>query len=230
MTRYELRSKFAGGRNLTLFAVLTIAAGCGGPDLATRPAASPVSGPTSTVAAPTAAVGATTGAPCESGTLRVKDLAAIEAEWRDGLSGARGRAMNWQDDAVLVQLSISCELFEAGFRWQATFFSRNAQAYFTSDTTEVVPVNIDPEQIVALPESEINFSSLLDVIRKQGAVSESLEDVVVALDVRVNSQARPVGPPGIPAGAAVYHLALQQQGEVRELFIDTVLGEIHGYE
>jgi hypothetical protein len=57
-----------------------------------------------------------------------------------------------------------------------------------------------------------------------------LEDVVVDLDVRVNTQARPVGPPGIPAGAAVYHLALRQQGEVRELFVDAVLREIHRYE
>jgi hypothetical protein len=198
--------------------------------LASVPNASPASSPTSTIAAPTAAVGQTTGAACESGTLRVKDLTAIEAEWRSGLSGANGRAMNWQDDAVLVELGVSCELFEAGFRWQATFFSRNAQAYFTSDTTEVVPVNIDPDQIVALPESEINFTELLEVIQEQGVVSSSLEDVVVALDVRVNSQARPVGPPGIPAGAAVYHVAIRQQGEVRELFVDAVLGKIHRYE
>ena len=138
--------------------------------------------------------------------------------------------MSWQDDAVLVELTISCELFEAGFRWQATFFSRNAQAYFTSDTTEVIPVNIDPDQIVPLPESEIDFTELLDVVQEQGAVSGGLEDIVVALDVRVNTQARPVGPPGIPSGAAVYHLALRQEGEVRELFVDTVLREIHRYE
>lgn len=204
--------------------------GCGGPDLASGPSASPVSTPTVTIAAPTAAVGATTGAPCESGTLRVKDLTAIEEGWRDGLAGAKGRALNWQEDAVLVDLSVSCQLFEAGFRWQATFFSRDAQAYFTSDTTEVVPVNIDPDLIVALPESEIDFTDLLDVVVDQEVVSNTLEDVVVTLNVRVSTQARPVGPPGIQAGAAVYHLALRQQGEIRELFVDTVLGEIHRYE
>ena len=122
-----------------------------------------------------------------------------------------------------LSCKVSCELFESGFRWQATFFSREAQAYFSSDTTEVRPVNFDPDRIVPLPESEINFTDLLDVVREQGVVSESLNDVIVALDVRVNTQVQPVGPPGIPAGAAVYHLALRQQGEVRELFIDAVL-------
>jgi hypothetical protein len=215
---------------LALLVISAMTLGCGGPDLASDPSSSPVSTPTVTIAAPTAAVGATTGAPCESGTLRVKDLAAIERGWRDGLAGAIGRALNWQADAVLIELSISCELFEAGFRWQATFFSRDAQAYFTSDTTEVVPVNVDPDLIVALPESEINFTDLLDVVVDQGVASDSLEDVVVTLNVRVNTQARPIGPPGVPAGAAVYHLALRQQGEVREIFVDAVLGEIYRYE
>jgi hypothetical protein len=219
-----------GGRHHWLLAILVLAAGCGGPELAKGPTASPISSPTNTVAAPTAAVGATTGAPCESGTLRVKDLPAIEEGWRGGLSIAKGRAVNWQEDAVLVELKVSCELFESGIRWQATFFSREAQAYFSSDTTEVRPVNFDPDRIVALPESEINFLDLLDVLQEQGVVSDSMDDVIVALDVRVNSQAQPVGPPGIPAGAAVYHLALRQQGEVRELFVDAVLRKIHRFE
>ena len=229
-----MRSNWTGievtRRLFCLLAILGFAAGCGGPELAKGPTASPMSSPTTAVAAPTAAVGATTGAPCESGTLRVKDLPAIEEGWRGGLSIAKGKALNWQEDAVLVELKVSCELFESGFRWQATFFSREAQAYFSSDTTEVRPVNFDPDRIVPLPETEISFTDLLDVVREQGVVSESMDDVIVALDVRVNTQAQPVGPPGIPAGAAVYHLALRQQGEVRELYIDAVLREIHRFE
>lgn len=215
---------------LCALAFLVLLAGCGGPDLATGPATSPVSAPVGTVNAPTAAVGATTGAPCESGTLRVRDLAAIEGSWRDGLAVAKGRAANWQDDAVLIQLTVSCELFEAGFRWQATFFSRTAQAFFTSDTTEVRPVNTDPAEIVPLPEAEINFTELLAVVQREGVVSNMLDDVVVTLDVRVNTDAEPVGPPGIPTGVAVYHLALRQAGETRELYIDAVNGEIHRFE
>lgn len=212
-----------------LLALVVVAAGCGGPELAKYPVASPPGAPVATVAAPTAATGATTGAPCESGRLKVGDLIAIEEGWRNGLSAAKGRALNWHEDAVLIELKVSCALFEAGFRWQATFFSRDAQAYFTSDTTEVIPVNTDPDQIVALPESEISFIDLLDVIRDEGVVSEELDDEIGTLDVQVNTEARPVGPPGIPAGAVVYHLTLRQQGEVRELFIDAVLRKIHRF-
>ena len=210
-----------------LFATL---AACGGPDLAQQGDSTRVATSTATVAAPTAAVGATTGAPCESGTLRVKDLAAIEDRWRDGLSVARGRAGAWQDDAVLIELRISCELFEAGFRWQATFFSRDAQAYFTADTAEVIPVNTDPEAIIPLPESEIDFDALARVIENSDLVRPDGEDPITALDVRVSTTLRPIGPPGVPTGAAIYHVALRTGGLVLELYVDTIDNKIYRFE
>lgn len=204
---------------------------CGGPDLANPGDGSPpIATVTPTIARPTAAVGATTGAPCESGTLRIRDLPEIEKRWRDGLSVARGRADAWQEDAVLVELRISCELFEAGFRWQATFFSREAQAYYTSDTAEVIPVNIDPEAIIPLPESEINFDELMDVIHGSDLISATGDDTISSLDVRVSTENRPIGPPGVPSGAAVYHLALETRGMVLELFIDAIQGRIYQFE
>jgi hypothetical protein len=68
----------------------------------------------------------------------------MDEGWRDGLAIARGRALDWRADAVLIELRVACELFEPGFRWQATYFSPDAQAYYSTDTAEVVPVEIDP--------------------------------------------------------------------------------------
>jgi hypothetical protein len=203
---------------------------CGGPNLANPADGSPIATSTPTVARPTAAVGATTGAPCESGTLRIKDLPEIEKRWRDGLSVARGRAAAWQEDAVLIELRISCELFEAGFRWQATFFSREAQAYYTSDTAEVIPVNTDPDSIIPLPESEINFNDLMSVISGTDLISASGEDTISTLDIRVSTTLHPIGPPGVPTGAAIYHLALKTRGMILELYIDAIQGKIYRFE
>lgn len=185
---------------------------------------------TEVVLAPTAAVGATTGAPCESGTLKIRDLPDVEQGWRDGMAVARARALVWQDDAVLIELSVSCELFEAGFRWQATFFSRNAQAYYTADTAEVYPVNLDPDTIIPLPEREIDFNLLHAVLAGAEELMTSDDDVIESLDVRVSTQANPIGPPGVPTGAAIYHVALQSRGEVLELYVDGVQGQIHRFE
>ena len=220
-------------RNTTLLVVFLLApvlAGCGGPNLVEPGAGSDSPVPTSTVAAPTAAVGATTGAPCESGTLRVKDLPAIEKGWRAGLSVAKGRAVSWQDDAVLIELRISCELFEAGFRWQTTFFSRNAQAYYAADTTETIPVNTDPDAIIPLPESEINFDALARVLTQSTLIDSTGEDPINTLDVRVSTSQQPIGPPGVPTGAAIYHLSLQSHGVVLELYVDAVRGDIYQFE
>ena len=213
-----------------LMATVFALTACGGPDLAHPSDGSPVATITSTVALPTAAVGATTGAPCESGTLHIKDLPEIEKRWRDGLSVARGRAAAWQEDAVLIELRISCELFEAGFRWQATFFSREAQAYYTSDTAEVIPVNTDPDSIIPLPESEINFNELMGVISGSEMVSATGEDTISTLDIRVSTTLHPIGPPGVPTGAAIYHLALKTRGMVLELYIDAIQGKIYQFE
>jgi hypothetical protein len=208
----------------------SVLASCGGPSLVDGDGATAT--PTATVATapPTAAVGATTGAPCESGTLHVKDLPAIERGWRDGLSVAKGRALAWKDDAVLIELQISCELFESGFRWQATFFSRDAQAYYAADTTEIIPVNTDPDAIIPLPESEIDFDALAVVLSGSELISAGGEETIRALDVRVSTSQRPIGPPGVPTGAAIYHLSLLTRGAVLELYVDALQGDIYQFE
>jgi hypothetical protein len=121
-------------------------------------------------------------------------------------------------------------LFESGFRWQATFFSREAQAYYTSDTAEVIPVNTDPDSIIALPESEINFDELMRVMHGSEMISATGEDTISMLEARVSTTLHPIGPPGVPTGAAIYHLALKTRGMVLELYIDAIQGKIYQFE
>jgi len=219
------RDRFAHG--LVVALTVMVLAACGGPDLGNPSEHTPIPSSTPTIARPTAAVGRTTGAPCESGTLRIKDLPEIQKRWQAGLSVARGRAAAWKEDAVLIELGISCELFESGFRWQATFFSREAQAYYRSDTTEVIPVNTDPAAIIPLPDSEINFDSLYAVLMQSDKIDAKGEDTITALDVRVSTEMQPIGPPGVPTGAAIYHVAVRSHGVVIEMYIDAVQGQIY---
>lgn len=138
--------------------------------------------------------------------------------------------MAWQEDAVLIELRISCELFEAGFRWQTTYFSRTAQAYYRADTAEVNPVNTDPDSILALPENKIDFDYLLDTLMNTDLVSLDSEDLVSRLEVRVSTSLLPIGPPGVPTNEAIYHVAIQTRGAIVELYVDSQDATIYQFE
>jgi hypothetical protein len=49
------------------------------------------------------------------------------------------------------------------------------------------------------------------------------------LEVRVSTVLHPIGPPGVPTGAAIYHLALKTRGMVLELYIDAIQGKIYQF-
>ena len=213
-----------------MLVVAIVLAGCGGPQIIDQTEITAVPTATVLIPQPTAPVGATTGAACESGTLQVRDLPDIEAGWRAGVAKARARAINWQADAVLIELQVSCELFESGFRWQATFFSRNAQAYYTADTSEVSPVNLDPDSIIPLPERDVNFNELFRILTDADELMTTENEEIGSLDVRVSTTANPIGPAGVPIGAAIYHVSLLSRGETLELYVDGVQGDIHQFQ
>ena len=209
--------------------VLTLAA-CASPGIDEVPTATTVVlSPTPSAAPPTAAVGTTLGSSCESGKLRFADLDRIDESWRDGLSIARGRALAWQSDAVLVELRVACELFEPGFRWQATYFSRDAQAYYSSDTAEIVPVEIDPRSVVALPEEEIRFEALGQILATNGYSDEDPAMRLESLRLLMSTEDDRVGPPSIPPDRVIAHLRVVSHGEAVELFVDLSAGGIHRY-
>ena len=214
-----------------MIVLFTVAmAGCASPGIDEVPTATTVvMSPTPSPAPPTAAVGATLGSSCESGKLRFDDLGAIDESWRDGLSIARGRALAWQSDAVLVELRVACELFEPGFRWQATYFSRDAQAYYSSDTAEIVPVEIDPGSVVPLPEEQIQFRALGQILATNGYSDVDPAMRLESLRLLMSTEDDRVGPESIPPDHAIAHLRIVDHGDAVELYVDLTAGGIHRY-
>lgn len=213
---------------LLLFAA--ILASCAGPSVAEPVLGTATVSPTITVIAPTAAVGQTTGAPCESGTLHIKDLRAMQDRLAAGLDAAQATALGWQTDAFLVELDVSCELFESGFRWQATFYSVTAQSYFRADTTEVIPANADPASIVPLPQAGLDFARLMGVLLADPTLALRTDYVVTGLNVTVKTETRPFGPAKVPTGPAIYHVTVQTPGQLRELYVDARAGTIYQFQ
>lgn len=215
---------------LVLLPIVVLAAACAGPTVEDVPSATAtVAVPTATAAPPTAAVGQTVGSACESGKLRFSDLTAMEDQWRDGLAVARGRALGWQPDAVLVELQVACQLFEPGFRWQATYFSRVAQAYFSTDTAEIVPVEIDPSAVRALPEEEIRFAALRDVLASNGYDDTDPAIRLESLRLLMSTEENRVGPDDLPANHVVANVRVVSRGEAVDLYVDLTAGGIYRY-
>ena len=209
---------------------LTVLAGCASPGIDDVSVPTPiVLSPTPSTAPPTAAVGTTLGDSCESGKLRFDDLTAMDDGWRDGLSIAQGRALDWQTDAVLVELRVACQLFEPGFRWQATYFSRDAQAYYSSDTAEIIPVEIDPRSVMALTEKDIRFDALRQILETNGYADDDPATRLESLRLLMSTEENPVGPPGIPSNRAIAHLRIVSRGASLEVYVDLDAGGIYRY-
>jgi hypothetical protein len=209
--------------------VVLSAAGCASPNVAKPDGNSATPSPTITIAAPTAATGATTGAACESGTLRLKDLPEIANRWLNGVNVSGERAIAWKDDSIFVALSVSCELFESGFRWQTTWYSRDAQAYFRADTAEVIPANDVPETVVSLPKGDVDFNRLMEVLMADQSLALDPDNVISRLDVRVSTPERHIGPADVPTSRMIFHLTVQTPGQILELYVDIEDDQVYRY-
>jgi len=227
--RHRVDTRRAGA-TLTFVLSTLVLAGCASPgiDEVATPTRAAMS-PTPSAAPPTAAVGTTLGESCESGKLRFGDLTAMDDGWRAGLSIAQGRALGWQSDAVLVELRVACELFEPGFRWQATYFSRDAQAYYSSDTAEIIPVEIDPRSVMALTEEDMRFVALRQILETNGYSDEEPGMRLESLRLLMSTTENPIGPAGVPADHAIGHLRIVSHGASLELYVDLDSGGIYRY-
>jgi hypothetical protein len=182
-----------------------------------------------TVAPPTPTGSSAAAAPCSNGQLTVGDLPEIDALWRDGLSEADARAAVWQDDAMLTTFRVSCELFETGFRWQAVYYSRDAQAFFSSDTRETEPAGIDPDSVPALDTANLSFALVHDALVRAGVEDATAISASTGVDVRMNTERSPFGPSQAPKETIIYHLAIDRLGETIDLFIEGEDGAIFRY-
>jgi hypothetical protein len=189
------------------------------------------SAPTATPSPSPAPVSLLTPVPerCAGGRLRVGDLATVGDEWGAGVQSAIESARAWRPDAQLVMMQVGCAPLEAGFRWQGAFYSQTAQSFYLSDTGLSEPAEIDPASVPVLPLDQVNFRELHLALARSGFEDDEELNPSTGATVRLNAPTDPFGPPDVPQGL-VYHVAVIDQGNVRDLFISSPGWTIHSYQ
>jgi hypothetical protein len=167
---------------------------------------------------------------CQDGTMLIGDIPSVDAIWQSQLDGPDSEALQWHDDAQLVQLRVSCALFGSGFRLQPSYFSAQAQAILAADTLESQPVNLDPEKVEALPLESISFQRVYDALIEADYTDELSLDPSTGVDIRISSEQAPFGPSTVPPGALIAHVSIQHAGVIKDLFINEETGEIYTYQ
>jgi hypothetical protein len=170
------------------------------------------------------------GQPCADGRLQVKDLANADASMNNGINAAKAQAKQWRDDSRLVILRLGCPLLEPGLRWDGTFFSDSAQAYITTETGKIEPAEDDPRSIPTLVTDGLSFRLIYRSLLKAG-FDDSLELMPgTGVTVQTSTDTMPFGPPSAPRGKIYVHLAIEERGEVKDVWVDAADGTIYRYE
>lgn len=181
-------------------------------------------------ATPPSVLGQDAGQPCADGRLKVKDLAGADASMADGIAAAKNAAKQWRSDARLVILRLGCPLLEPGLRWDGTFFSDSAQAYITTETGKIEPAEDDPRTIPTLVTDSVSFRLVYRSLLKAG-FDDSLELVPGSgVTVQMSTDQQPFGPPAAPRGHIYFHLAIEERGEVKDVWVNASDGTIYRYE
>ena len=193
------------------------------------PQANIITAPTAAQADETATIEPTTvptGSNCSDGELRVGDLKAMDAEWQTQQPNLVQIAQAWEQDSFMTGLRVGCDILEPGFRWQGTFYSPSAQAFFLTDTAAIRGADFDPKDAVELPNS-LSFGAIWRTLAKAGFGDDIVLNPSTGVTIQVNSNATPFGPSDVPANAIVCHVALEFLGEVRDLFISLPDGTVY---
>ncbi|CAN5713997.1 hypothetical protein BH23CHL4_BH23CHL4_12270 [soil metagenome] len=164
--------------------------------------------------------------PCNDGRFLIADLAHVDDQWAAGLEESNARAAEWHEDSRLVEFRVSCGLFQSGFRWQATYYSAEAQALFGADTHESNPIDIDSDALPTLDLSGVSFAQLREALLSIDYADDNELEPSTGVDIRVNSTGLPFGPPEAPIGSTIAHVSIEFRGEIKDLFITTETSEI----
>lgn len=172
---------------------------------------------------------ATPAATCASGRLLIGDLPAIQEEFEESVAAETARALEWQADARLVGLRVGCELLGSGFNWRGAFFSDAIQTYFFSDTGETRTVDA-----VAPPGPTLDLSGVSFVHLHRSLIRAGYDEMVELnpssnVELRLNSEEAPFGPPEAPRDEVYFHVAVETRGEVVDLFVSAESGTLYQY-
>lgn len=167
--------------------------------------------------------------PCADGRLRVRDLENADSTMSDGIERTRQQAIDWEEDARLYSLQLVCPLLEAGYAWIATYFSESAQAFWRSGTAEIEAAEDNPDTIKTLVTDGLSFQLLYGSLLRAGYGDDLVLNVTSGVTVRYNTATDPFGPQTAPKDAIYYHVAIEQRGEVADIWVSATDGTIYRY-
>jgi hypothetical protein len=168
-------------------------------------------------------------ASCVAGRLTIRDLPAIQEAFVQGVAREREEAEAWQPDARLVGLRVGCRLLEAGFNWRGIFFSDGIQTYFFSDTRETRTVDDIAPPGPTLGLTGVSFERLRLSLLRAGYDDDVQINPSSNIELRLNSDEAPFGPPEAPRGERFFHVAIEERGEVIDLFINAADGTVYQF-
>ena len=166
---------------------------------------------------------------CAAGRLTIRDLPAIEADFATGQAHEAETAAAWQPDARLVGLRVGCRLLEPGYNWRGIFFSDAIQTYFFSDTRETKTVDAVGPPGPTLPLDGVSFERLRRSLIRAGYEDDTELNPSSNVELRLNSEEAPFGPPEAPRDAVYFHVAIEARGEVIDLFVSAEDGTLYQY-
>jgi hypothetical protein len=117
-----------------------------------------------------------------------------------------------------------------GYAWTATYFSETAQAFWKSGTGEVEAADNDPDTINTLVVENLSFKQLYGSLQRAGYADDLVLNVTTGVTVRYNTGTDMFGPPTAPKDAVYYHVAIEQRGEIVDIWVSARDGTIYRYE
>lgn len=168
--------------------------------------------------------------PCFDGRLRIRDLEGADATLQAGLERITQLAEAWEEDARLVALRLGCPLLEIGYQWEATYFSESVQAFYSTDTAEVLAAEADPRTIPTLETADLSILAVYRSLLRAGYAEDSQLGALGGVTIRQSTDAQPFGPPSAPTGDIYYHVSVLERGEVIDVWIAASDGTIYRYE
>jgi hypothetical protein len=169
-------------------------------------------------------------APCADGKLRIGDLEGADATMQAGIEQAKQTALAWEEDSRLVAIQLRCPLLETGYFWEATFFSESAQAFWRSGTDEIQAADNDPSTVKTLITDNLSFEELGGRLQRAGYSSDLVINISTGVTVRYNTRDEPFGPPNAPVNVILYHVAIEERGQVNDVWVSVDDGTVYRYE
>lgn len=166
---------------------------------------------------------------CTAGRLVIGDLRAIESDFRAGVAAEVELAGDWHADARLVGLRVGCRLLDDGFNWRGIFFSDAIQTYWYSDTGETKTVDAVGPPGPTLPLEGVSFTRIHRSLIRAGYADTTELNPTSNIEIRLNSDEAPFGPPSAPRGEVYVHVAIETRGDVLDLFVGADDGTIYRY-